>query len=214
MGVDAFMGGGVLGLALVLLAGLNAPMALLALGLLSAAGVALQVQPAWLAGPHMLWVWSAILVLQFLADLYFVPATVQDSGYLHPTRLVNAHLHARLQSFLRPFVAALVLAAIPLPIPAQIAAIAGFVGGTAIYWTTAWVREHVAMRRGSVFLLLVEMTKNVVCLCVGVLLGWMPLMALLVLGAVLAPIGLWSARLRREQLLYPAYGGPRAPEDS
>src|SRR3712207_4325786 len=149
------------GLTLVVLAGLNPPLALWALGVVSSRlPVAVRTELLWLVESPMWWVWSACLALQFLADLYFVPASISDRAYLHSARVVNAHLHARFQSFVRPLAAALVLAALPTPWPAQTAAVGGFILGVAIYWSTAWAREQVAMRRGSVMLLLLEMAKN------------------------------------------------------
>ncbi len=205
----------IVGVTLVGLAGLNPPLAILALGLGSAsAKLVLRAELGWLVTPTMLWVWSALLVVQFLADLYFVPATVRDRTYLHGARLVNAYLNARFQSFFRPLAAALALAALPSPLPAQSAAVLGFVGGTAIYWLTAWIREQVAISRGSVILLLMEMAKNMLALVAAVLMVWAAPLALGVLASVLAPVALWAARLRREQLRYSAYGGRIAPEDS
>ena len=205
-----------IGASLVLLAGLNPLLALVALSLAASNG---QLTPrdelAWATGPYMLGLWSALLMVQVVADLYFVPATVRDRAYLDPLRVLNAYLHARLQSFFRPLTAAIVLAALPLPLPVQSAAVLGFVAGTAIYWATAWVREHVAMSRGSMLLLLVELIKNGAGLAAAVLLGWAPSLALaLLLGTVVTPIGVWAARLRRERILYPPYGGHLAPEDS
>ena len=203
------------GLTLVVLAGLNPLLGILAIGLaVTTIDLVLRTELAWVADPRLIWLWTVLLVLQFLADLYFVPATVKDRAYLHSARTVNAYLHARLQSFFRPLAAAVVLAALPLPLPAQSAAVLGFVGGTAVYWSSAWVRERVAISRGSVVLLLVETAKNVVGLGVAVLAGWVAPLALGLLGSLLIPVVLWAARLRREQMRYPAYGGRVAPEDS
>lgn len=200
---------------LVLLAGLNAPLGLLALSLAAAlAPLSLRQDLLWLASPALRWLWSVLLVGQFLADLYFVPATVKDGAYLQRSRIVNAYLHARIQSFFRPLVAALVLAALLSPLQAQTAAILGFVGGTAIYWSTAWVREQVAMSRGAVFLLIVEMVKNLVALGAAVLAAVFAPFGLALLVGFCAPVALWATRLRRERSLYPAYGGGIAPEDS
>src|SRR3712207_4102534 len=97
-----------LGLTLVVLAGLNPPLALLAFGFASSRlPVAIRGELLWLVEPPMWWLWSALLVLKFLADLYFVPASVSDRPYLHSSRVVNSYLNARLQSFLRPLSAAL-----------------------------------------------------------------------------------------------------------
>jgi hypothetical protein len=204
----------VLGLTLVMLAGLNAPLAGLALGL---AVASLQIvvvgELRWLVEPPMLWVWSALLVAQFLADLFFVPATVRDRAYVHSQRFVNAHLHTRFQSLVRPFVGALALAALPLGVQAQMAATVGFVLGTAVYWTTAWIREHVAVSRGSVILLILEMTKNVTGLMVVWLASIVPTLALVMLGSWLVPVVLWTARLQREQSAYSTLGGQIAQDD-
>ena len=204
-----------LGLTLVVLAGLNPPLTLLALGFASGhLPVGIRSELLWLIEPPMWWIWSGFLVLQFLADLYFIPASISDRPYLHSARVVNSYLNARLQSFVRPLVAALVLAALPLPLPAQSAAVVGFIAGTAIYWSTAWVREQVAMSRGSVILLLVEMAKNLSALVVVVLVNWSPPLALGALGVFLTAMTWWATRLRRELSLYSSYGGRVAPEDS
>lgn len=202
-----------LSLSLVLLTGLNPMLGLVALGLAVANGrLVPRAELTWVASPSMLALWSTLLAVQVIADLYFVPATVQDRAYLDPLRFVNAYLHTRLQSFGRPLAAAVVLATVPLELPAQTAAVLGFVSGTAIYWATAWVREHVAMSRGAVLLLIVEVTKNSAGLACAALVGWAAPLALALLLATVAPIGVWAVRLRRERILYPPYGG-RAPED-
>lgn len=203
------------GMVIVMLAGLNAPLGVLAVSL-AAASTSLVLRPElrWMGSTGTLWLWSLILVLQFLADLYFVPSTVRDRAYLHDARVLNAHLHTRLQSFLRPLAAALVLAALPSPLSAQGAAILGFVAGTAIYWATAWVREQIAVSRGSVILLIAEMAKNLVALVAAVLAGPLAPVAFGLLLWLMLTIGLWAGRLHREQRRYPAYGGPVAPEDS
>ena len=202
-------------ISLLLLAGLNPMLALVALGLAAFNG---QLMPrdelAWATAPHMLAAWSGLLMLQVSADLYFVPASVRDRAYLDPPRVVNAYLHARAQSFFRPLVAAVVLAALPLPLQVQSAAVLGFVAGTAIYWATAWVREQAAISRGSVLLLLAEVIKNGVGLAAAALVGWAPSLALALVLAMLTLIGIWAARLHRERILYPPYGGQLAHEDS
>ncbi|HZG68744.1 MAG TPA: hypothetical protein VEZ12_18510 [Herpetosiphonaceae bacterium] len=204
-----------IGTCLALLAGLNPLLALVALGLAVSNGrLTPRDELAWATGPYMLGLWSALLMVQVVADLYFVPATVRDRAYLDPLRVLNAYLHARLQSFFRPLIAAIVLAALPLPHPVQSAAVLGFVAGTAIYWATAWVREHVAISRGSMLLLLVEVIKNGAGVAAAVLLGWAPSLALTLLVSMITPTAVWAARLRREQILYPPYGGHLAPEDS
>jgi hypothetical protein len=203
-----------LSLSLVLLTGLNPLLGPVALGLAVANGrLVPRSELGWATTPYMLALWSTLLALQVIADLYFVPARVQDRAYLDPPRVVNAYMHTRLQSFLRPMSAAVVLAAVPLAMPVQTAAVLGFAAGTAIYWATAWVREHVAMSRGSVLLLIVEVVKNGVGLACAALAGWAASMALALLLIITVPIGIWAARLRRERLLYPPYGGGLAPED-
>ena len=205
----------ILGTTLVILAGLNAPLGALALALVSASAMlALRAEVAWLASPAVVWLWSALLILQFLADLYFMPATVRDRAYLHRARTANAYLHARLQSLVRPLVAALILAALPLPLGVQATAVVGFVLGTAIYWGTAWVREQVAMSRGSVILLITEMVKNVAAVGIAVLTLTSAPLALACLVYIVLVLSLWAGRLRREQTLYQGYGGRIAPEDS
>lgn len=203
------------GLTLVLLCGLNPLLGVLALSVgATSLGIAAGNEMAWVADPRLLWLWLTLLALQFLADLYFVPTIVRDRAYLHPARYMNAYLHTRLQSFFRPLAGAVVLAALPLPLSADIAAVAGFVGGTLIYWSSAWVREHIAASRGSVVLLLVETAKNVAGLGAAVLLGYFAPLALGLLVSLLLPVAVWTARLRREQQLYPIYGGRVASEDS
>jgi hypothetical protein len=203
-----------LAITLVILAGLNAPLGMWALALVTTAPLILRPELTWLVSPTMMWLWSGLLVFQFLADLYFVPATVKDVTYLHRARTANAYLHARLQSFLRPLAAALVLAAIPSELSAQTAAVGGFVCGTAIYWSMAWVREQVAISRGSVILLVIEMAKNVVALVATAVVALLAPLAFALLAGWLSLMAVWAARLRREQLLYPAYGGAIVPEDS
>jgi hypothetical protein len=204
-----------LGMVLVTLAGLSAPLGMLALSLAAVRGpLMLRPELSWTVSPWMIWLWTVLLALQFLADLYFVPATVKDRLYLHQARVVNAYLHARLQSLLRPLAAALVLAALPSPLAAQNAAVLGFVCGTALYWGTAWVREQVAISRGSVILFAVEMAKNMIGLMIALIASTIPPLVFGMLICLLAPIALWAGRLRREQLLYPAYGGRIARKDS
>ena len=205
----------VLGLTLVVLAGLNAPLAGLALCLAVAGSqIIVHTELRWLVEPSMMWLWSGLLVLQFLADLHFVPVTVRDRAYLHNRRFVNAHLNTRFQSLARPLVGALTIASLPLALQPQTAAVIGFVIGTAVYWTTAWIREHVAISRGSVILLIVEMTKNIAGLVVVVVAGVVPTLALLLLVSWIVPMALWTARLQREQATYPTVGGQIAQDDS
>jgi hypothetical protein len=204
-----------LGMVLVTLAGLSAPLGMLALSLAAMSGpLMLRPELSWTGSPWMIWLWTVLLALQFLTDLYFVPATVKDRLYLHQARVVNAYLHARLQSLLRPLAAALVLAALPSHLAAQNAAVLGFVCGTALYWGTAWVREQVAISRGSVILFAVEMAKNIIGLMIALIASTIPPLVFGMLICLLAPIALWAGRLRREQLLYPAYGGRIARKDS
>lgn len=205
----------VLGLTLVMLAELNAPLAGLALSLTVASmQIIVNHELQWLVVPPMMWLWSGLLIVQFLADLFFVPATVRDRAYLNNRRYINAHLHARFQSLVRPFVGALAFAALPLAIQPQSAAVIGFVAGTGLYWTTAWIREQVGINRGSVILLVVETTKNIIGLCALALATMFPILALLVLTSWLTPVALWSARLQRERTEFPPFGGQVAPDDS
>jgi len=203
------------GLVIVLLAGLNAPLGLVAVQLVIAGmGIATRPDLVWIVGPVMLWVWIGALALQFAADLYFIPATAKDRSYLNPQRVVNAYLHARFQSLVRPAAAALAFAALPLPLPAQSAAVIGFVGGAAVYWTTAWIREQVAISRGALLLVLLELGKELAGLIIAGLVAFLPLVALaLVLGPALLTT-LWAARLQRERSLYGPLGGQVASEDS
>jgi hypothetical protein len=202
-------------LTLVLLTGLNPMLGVVALSLtFFSQGVAPRPEFDWAANPRLLWLWALLLALQFLADLYFVPATVRDQSYLQLTRVVNAYLHARLQSFVRPLTAAIVLATLPTPLAAQSSAVMGFIGGTAVYWLTAWIREQVAISRGSFVLLLLEMLKNLGGLMAAVLVGWAAPLSLIMVGGMLAAAAWWAERLRREQSQYPPYGGKVAPEDS
>lgn len=204
----------VLGLTLVVLAGLNAPLAGLALNLAVASlQIVVHDELGWLVNPTMLWVWSGLVMLQFLADLFFVPATVRDRAYINHHRYVNAHLHARFQSLIRPFVGALAFAALPLSFQPQSAAVFGFVLGTGMYWTTAWMREHVAINRGSLILLFLEVTKNAIGLFVAALVAFLPALAWILLAMWLVPLVSWTARLQREQAAYPRLRGQIAQDD-
>lgn len=204
-----------IGAVLILLAGLNAPLALLALQLaIYSAHLSIRPDLAWLVGPAMLVLWSAALVVQFAADLYFVPATVRDRSYIHPKRFVNAYLHARFQSLLRPTAAALTFAALPLPLPAQSAAVIGFVGGAIIYWVSAWVREQVAIRRGALLLVLLELGKNISGMIITILTGFLPIGALAITITLALLTVLWAVRLQRERLFYEGFGGQVAAKDS
>lgn len=192
-----------IGMTLVMLAGLNPLLGILALSLtFLSQGVAPRPELSWFAEPRLLWIWALLLGLQFVADLYFVPASTRDRVYLHEVRTVNAYLHARLQSFVRPLAGATILAALPMPLAAQSSAVVGFVAGTALYWATAWVREQVAINRGSIMLLLLEMLKNLVGFVAAILVGWAAPLALGLVGALLVSLGWWAERLRREQLQY------------
>ncbi len=192
-----------IGMTLVMLAGLNPLLGILALSLtFLSQGVAPRAELSWFAEPRLLWLWALLLGLQFLADLYFVPASARDRAYLHEARTVNAYFHARFQSFVRPLAAATILAALPTPLAAQSSAVVGFVAGTALYWATAWVREQVAINRGSIMLLLLEMLKNLVGFVAAILVGWTAPLALGLVGALLVSLGWWAERLRREQLQY------------
>ena len=204
-----------LGVVLVILAGLNPILGMLALWLAALTmPMVLRPELGWLLAPWLPWTLGALLVLQFLADLYFVPATVRDRGYLRSGRMINSHLNTRFQSLLRPLAAAVALAALPLPVSVQGMAVLGFLAGTGIYWLTAWVREQLAISRGSLILLLAETAKNMIAVVVAALAGWTPPLALAILASLLVTMTWWAARLRREQQLYPAYGGRIAPKDS
>ncbi|MBA3943105.1 MAG: hypothetical protein H0X37_00920 [Herpetosiphonaceae bacterium] len=206
---------GVLGVALVVLAGLDAPLALLALGLLTFNhGIALQPELLPFAHGWSLTIIALLAILQAFANLYFVPIRVRDGQYLAPLRMGNAHLHARLQSLLRPLVAALIVAAVPTPLPVQPLAVACFFGGTAVYWFSAWVREYVAIARGALVLMLLEMTKHLLLLLVVVLLLWSPLLALSALAVLAGLTAAWTGRLQRESPHVPSYGGASVADDA
>jgi hypothetical protein len=204
-----------LGLTLALLAGLNAPLGMVALYMAAASTpVILRPELTWVASPPMLWVWGILLVLQCLADLYFVPATVRDRAYVHEARVLNNYLHARFQSLFRPLIAALALGALPTALSSQMAAVFGFLIGTTVYWGTAWMREQVASRRGAVILLIGEVAKNLFGLGIALMTASFAPVGLAVLVGLLSWVAQWASRLRREQALYPAYGGHVAPKDS
>lgn len=203
-----------IGLVLLLLAGLNAPLAAVVLSLAALNGlVELRPELAWIGTPWLCSVALALLVLQLLADLYFVPITVKDRVYLNPERTHNNYLHARVQSLVRPLTAAVIVAALPLPISDLAAAVCGFTLATGVYWLSAWVREWVAIGRGALVLLVLETLKNALLLLLALLVFWLPLLALVLLLLLVLPTIVWTTRLHREQLLYAHYGGQSAGED-
>ena len=210
---------GAAAVALVIVAGLNGPLALCAVSLALLNGTILNVfgvfnpEFMWFGSPWLLGALLVLLVLQFCADLYFVPITVQDRRYLHPRRTENAYIHARAQSLLRPLCAALV-AAVLLPEMDWIATVLGFCGGAAIYWFWAWVREFVARTRGTVLLLALETAKNILLVPLTALAFWWPLVAVVLAVILLVPTAIWTARLQREYQLYAPDGGRRAGEDA
>lgn len=204
-------------LALIIAAGLNAPLAMCALSLAAINGsVTLRLDDgmAWIGTPWFLGFAVVMLILQLYADLYFVPITVKDWRYLNPSRTHNAYLHARLQSFLRPLCSALIVAAVLVSLPEWIAALLGFCGATAIYWLSAWIREFVARTRGVLMLMVLETMKNILLIPLVVLAFWLPLLSVALGVAMLTPTALWTTRLQREYQLYASYGGQRAREDA
>lgn len=205
----------VIGLMLILLAGLNAPLVLCALSLAALTGrVDLRPELSWIATPWLFALALSLLVLQLLADLYFVPIRVKDRIYLNHQRTNNSYLHARVQSFLRPLMGAVVVAALVLPLPDWSAAVVGFTGATAVYWLSAWVREYTAIARGALVLLALETLKNALLIALGLLTFWLPPLALLLLSLLLLQVSAWTMRLQHEQLVYGHQGGQRAGEDS
>jgi hypothetical protein len=201
-------------LVLIAAAGLNAPLALCAVSLAALNGlVELGPDFVWLGSPWLLVLALVLLVLQFFADLYFVPITVKDWRYLDPQRIHNAYLHARIQSLLRPLCAALLAAALLPPADWQ-AALLGFCGAAAVYWFSAWIREFVARTRGMLVLNALETAKNIVLVPLLLLAFRLPLLAIVLLVAMFVPVALWTARLQREHRLYAHYGGQRASEDA
>lgn len=203
-----------IGLGLLVLAGLNAPLAAVALSLAALNGlVVLRPEFAWIGTPWLCLTVLALLVLQLLADLYFVPITVKDRIYLNPQRTHNNYLHARIQSLVRPLTAAAIVAALPLPISDLAAAVCGFTLATGIYWLTAWIRECVAISRGALVLLVLETLKNALLLLLALLVFLLPLLALVLLLLLVLPTIVWTTRLQRERLLYAHYGGQSAGED-
>lgn len=202
-------------LVLILLTGLNAPLAACALALATLNGsIVLRPDSTWIGS---LW-FSALslffLGLQLLADLYFVPITVRDRIYLNPQRTQNNYLHARAQSLLRPLVAAVIIGVLPLPIPDWTAAVFGFTSATACYWLSAWIREQVAVTRGALVLLILETFKNALLLVLALVTFWLPPLALGLLVLLLLPMISWTMRLQREQPWYMQYGGQGVGEDS
>lgn len=205
----------VIAVVLIIFAGLNAPLAVCAFSLAVLNGL-VEVRPelAWIGQPSFFLFALALLVLQLLADLYFVPITVKDCLYLKPERTHNSYLHARVQSLIRPLAAAVITSALPLPVPDWTTAVFGFTSATGVYWLSAWIREYVAMMRGALVLLALETLKNALLMVLALFTFWFPPLALLLLLLLLLPAIAWTMRLQREQLLYVHYGGQRAGEDS
>jgi hypothetical protein len=202
-------------LVLIVLAGLNAPLAMCALSLAAINGLLpLRPELAFIATPAFAVVSLLLLAAQLLADMYFVPITVMDRAYLSPQRTHSNYLHARVQSLLRPLTAALLLAALPLPIPDWTAAVLGFSGATAVYWLTAWIREYIAVTRGALVLLTVVTFNNALLLPLALLAVWLPLLALALLLLLLLPFVSWTMRLEREHRVHLREGGPRAGQDT
>jgi hypothetical protein len=205
----------VIALALIIIAGLNAPLAACALSIAVVNGlVAIRPEFTWIGAPWTLSLFLLLLAAQLLADLYFVPITVKDRVYLNPRRTENAYLHARIQSFFRPLVAAVLVAALPLPLADWMAAVFGFSSATACYWLSAWIREYIAITRGALILLLLETIKNALLIPMALLTFWLPPLALVLLIGMLFPAIAWTMRLQREQILYAHYGGQGAGEDT
>lgn len=200
---------------LVFLAGLSAPLAALTLSIAALNGViTLRPGQEWIGS---LWCFAATFVLligQILADLFFIPITVKDRAYLRPARTQNNYLHARAQSLFRPMVAAVLIAALPLPIPDWTAAVLGFCGAVAVYWLSAWIREHIAINRGALLLVLLETLKNIVLLALAAMTFWLPPLALALMLLSILPLVVWTWKLQREHWMYASYGGQRAGEDS
>lgn len=202
-------------LALIVVAGLNGPLAVCAVSF-AVFNQMIEVRPefAWLGEPWLLTLALTLLLVQCCADLYFVPITVKDWRYLNPNRIHNAYLHARMQSLFRPLCGALVGAAMLVPMEDWAMAVLGFCGAAAIYWLSAWIREFVARTRGAIVLIALETAKNILLFPVVMLVFWMPLLAIVVLSIMLTPTALWTLRLQREYWLYAPYGGQRAGEDA
>ncbi len=204
----------VVAVTLIMFVGLNAPLAAVALSLaVFNERMVVRQEFAWFGTPWVVVLLLALLALQLLADLYFVPITVTDRVYLNPRRTQNAYLHARIQSFLRPLASAAIIASLPLPVPDWTAAVLGFTGTTGVYWLSAWIREYVAITRGALVLLVIESLKNALLIVLAALLFWLPPLALLLLLLLLLQTCAWTLKLQREQLLYTHYGGRRAGED-
>ena len=207
---------GTIALVLIIVAGLNAPLALCALSLAVLQGWLPEIRPefAWIGSPWLLSAAFAAWVVQVCADLYFVPITVKDRRYLHPRRTHYAYFHARLQSFSRPLVAAPLVAALPLPLSDWLAAVLGFTGAAICYWLSAWIREYVAITRGVLILFVLEILKNVLLLPVAFLTFWLPPLGLAILLTSLLPTVFWTLRLQHEHVVYTRFGGQRVGEDA
>lgn len=204
----------IVGLVLLVLAGLNAPLAACVLSV-AALGGFVELQPTfrWIATPWFCSIAFMVLAIQLLADLYFVPITVKDRIYLNPQRTQNNYLHARVQSFFRPLVGAILAAALPLPVPDWLAAVCGFAIASGCYWFSAWIREHVAISRGAIVLLVLETLKNALLIGLALLVFWRPPLALGLLVVLLAPVIIWTLQLQQEQSIVTFNGGQRVGED-
>jgi hypothetical protein len=200
--------------ALLAIAGFNAPLALCALGIATNQGLIEPRAPLhWLGEPWFIGFAFTLLIIQLLADLYFVPITVRDRSYLNPYRTHNNYLHARVQSLYRPLAGAVIVAALPLPLTDWASAIVGWSVAMGGYWLSAWIREYVAVMRGAIVLLTIETLKNALLLSVAVIVFWLPPLALLVIAACVAPVVGWTLRLKQEYARALIDGGQRVSED-
>lgn len=207
------LGGTLLGL--VIIGGLNGPLAVCALLVATLNGLVV-LRPEWTAlqSPVVLALALLLLVAQLCADLFFVPITVKDWRYLQPRRVQYAYLHARMQSLFRPLCAALIMAAVEVPptVSDWQMALAGFSSAMAVYWMSAWVREYVAQTRGTLVLLAFEMAKDGLLVPLVVLAFVAPWVAVVLVGTLLGWTAWWTARLQREW--HTLDGGRRASEDA
>lgn len=200
--------------ALLAVAGFNAPLALCALSIAAYhGGIEPRAPLQWLGEPWFIGLAFALLIIQLLADLYFVPITVRDRSYLNPYRTHNNYLHARVQSLYRPLVGAVIAAALPLPLADWIAAIVGWSIAMGGYWLSAWIREYIAVMRGAIVLLAIETLKNALLLSVAMLVFWLPPLALLLIVALVMPVVGWTLRLKHEYTRALIDGGQRVSED-
>ncbi|GAC1564638.1 MAG: hypothetical protein NVS2B7_38670 [Herpetosiphon sp.] len=193
--------------ALVVIAGFDAPLAVLALALLALSGVlplngAVWGMPAAVVAAGF----GLLAVLQAFLNVYFVPISVRDRQYVSARRTEFSYLHTRFQSLFRPLVSALVVGALPMAAQVQVVAFVGFVMATVLYWYGAWVRERIAMTRGTLVLVAGEMVKQGFLAFVVTLLFWSPLLAVACLLATLMPTTWWVLRLQRESRPIPMIG--------